>query len=143
MPMIVLNGLSHLESLSKILNEKGECCDLGCDEDRAEAIKDRLVTENTGKRVRLIRNWTVWDLKVSEGLTEELAAEGLKACVVYSTCIVWCGSSSGSLGKGVRSSLLVNLFDSCVFETRNSYYILVGHGSRKVVDPILAFSFFL
>ncbi len=109
--MIVLNELSQNESLSNILNEQGDFCDLGCDAARAQEIKNKLEAENNEKRVRLIENWTVWDLNVNDEVTEALMAEGLKACVVYSTSILWDGPLIGSVGKRVRSKLrIVTIF---------------------------------
>ena len=53
--------------------------------------------------------------------------------------------SSGEWQPGfwVMTTPLKQLHDDCIFETRNSLYVMVGPGSQKKIDPDLAQSFFV
>lgn len=134
--------LCELEALSNMLDEKGEDCDLGCDEETAESIRNRLELLNKTKCIRLVKNWTIWDLSVSDEMVAELKSRGFNPSMVYSSFIIWDRYAPDSVGTCVRSTLLIELFDRCVFETKNTYYILVGVGSRKLVDPKIALAIF-
>ena len=45
-------------------------------------------------------------------------------------------------GDWVRTSLLVSSTENCLFETKNTEYLLVGKGSRKIISLDTALSVF-
>ena len=45
-------------------------------------------------------------------------------------------------GEWVRTSPLVSFTENCIFETKNTVYLLVGKGSRKTIPLDTAMSFY-
>lgn len=130
--------MEALENIARLLYDAGEACDFGCVHDDIQAIKDRLVIEHPTKPIRIVRNWSLWDLDVTEKELEGLTLLGLKPFMIYSTDTLWDRFAPYLQGTAVRSTLAIKFTESYLFETKNTVYVLVGKGSRKRVDPMLA-----
>jgi len=129
----------QLNQIGSLLYEKGEAFDIGCTTEKYPEIFEHWLKKTSTKRVRAVKDWCWWDLRIPEGV--ELPP-GIKPTLLYSQYIL--NSSDGKYKEGswVRSTALIELHDDYVFETRNTFYILVGSGTRKTVEPEQAISIF-
>lgn len=91
------------------------------------------------KRIRVVKNWVIWKLNVSDFEAIGLDTLGFKNMMIYGT-IAYDSIDKWSPGLSVRSTLLVDFRESCIFETKNTNYILLGSGTIKSVDPNAALS---
>lgn len=76
------------------------------------------------KSVFAIKNWMWFDIEM----------DGQQLAIVKADYVVRTNNRKFDIGDWVRTSPLVNFMDNCVFETSNSFYILVGKGTRKESD---------
>jgi len=132
--------MEALENIANLLYEKGEPCNIGCAAKDVEAIKEQLLIEHPTKPIRIVRNWCLWSLDVTEKDLEGLVLLGLKPVMIYSTDTIWDRYAPYMQGTSVRSTLAIKFTESYLFETKNTVYVLVEQGSRKRVDPMLAIS---
>jgi len=73
---------------------------------------------------------------------EQLENMGKLPSLIYSSNLLIDSSGEFSPGFSLRSTYLIKLSNECIFETGNTFYILVGKGTRKSVNAKLAFSIF-
>lgn len=131
---------TDLESRSNLLHTAGDYCDFGCDENSLESVKQKIVEKDHVKGVRAVKNWVIWDLVVNDYDASGLTDLGFRPMMIYSTNVIFDLHTPYNVGTCIRSTLLVKFTDNCLFETKNTVYILVGRGSRKNVDPKLVLS---
>lgn len=129
----------QLNQISSLLYEKGEAFDIGCAYEKNPEIFEHWQRKASEKRVRAVKDWCWWDLRVPEGV--ELPS-GINPALIYSQYIISSSDGMYKEGSWVRSTALIELHDGYVFETRNTFYILVGPGTRKTIEPEQALSIF-
>ncbi|WP_051083878.1 DUF6957 family protein [Dasania marina] len=129
---------NEVKRLSGVLNDVGDACDYGISIDEFEEIYETW-RKKTDKNVTAVSGWCWWDLEIPEGID---VPEGSLPAVVKAECILATIHPGFELGNWVRTTLLQKLHDNCVFETKNTCYILVGQGTRKTVDAKSAYTFF-
>ncbi|NOY73924.1 MAG: hypothetical protein GXP14_16410 [Gammaproteobacteria bacterium] len=116
----------------------GDAIDIGCTREAFQHYWDQAHAVNGDKPVTAVEHWTWWDLILPDDFTlpEPLLPAIIKADRVF--------TSSGCFNPGdwVRTTLLIRFHEPCLFETRNSIYVLMGPGTRKSVDPETAMAFF-
>lgn len=141
-----VNVSEFVQELADILYMPGDACDYGC---APEAVKHwfRFAEDlNTGKRIIAVADWTWWDLLFPEEHLElykiHFTKTQLHPVYLKADNILFDTSGRFQPGCWVRTSLLHKLHHNCVFETRNSHYILVGTGTRKSVSIAMAHQFF-
>jgi len=134
--------LDDLDRISDLLNALGNQCEFGCAEADLESIKQSALQIKGAKNVRAVKNWTIWHLDVNESDANVLTKLGFQPQVMYSSNIVFDLHEPYLLGTCVRTTPLVKFTENCLFETKNTIYILVDRGTRKTVDPKLAMSIF-
>jgi hypothetical protein len=96
-----------------------------------EALEYGRATFN-GAPFCLVRNWIWGQLDVSEEQRDDLAAMQLYPAVLYAHSIVYDSSRRWDVGDFVRTTLLHAFEDGFVFRTRNTRYVLLGDGLRKL-----------
>ena len=116
---------------------KGESCDFGCSLEKVEYMKNRCHDISPGKAWSVVSSWHIWDLKCSDDEISYLKnKQGLKPTLLYSENVL---EDQKQRGFGcVKTSLLKEIHHSCIFETKNTFYILVGTGTRKTITPAQA-----
>jgi len=134
--------LDLLNNFADLLHEVGDVCEFGCDENDIESVKEMILNINSIKGIRVVKSWSIWSLDVSDKDKAALQAMGFQPKIIFSTNIIFDLHSPYAVGTGVRSTLLVNFYKNCIFETKNTFYILAGTGTTKRVDPKLAFAVF-
>lgn len=127
--------MDKLTQLERTFNEPGTPMDFGCDEQDYDEVMARCNQIDCNKPVCVVANWTWWDL-VIEGLEETE-----KVSLVKADKILFDEFDRFPVFGWVRTSPLVTTHHDCIFETKNTFYILVGSGTRKEVlaDDAIAF----
>ncbi|MCY1378827.1 hypothetical protein D9M69_664920 [compost metagenome] len=59
----------------------------------------------------------------------------MQPAVILADNVVFDSRGRFAAGHWVRSTLLVEYHDGCLFETRNTRYALMGTGRRKTTTP--------
>lgn len=110
-----------LESLANTFYEKGESCDYGCHQNKLDNIWNKVKEFSEYKSVFAIRCWVWHDIEMA----------GQKISIVKADSVVKTNSRKFDIGDWVRTSPIYNFSDNCICETANSFYVLVGSGTRK------------
>lgn len=121
---------------------QGDKFNAGCETDKIEHYIAVCHSINPDKYVCTVKAWQWWDLDVGEKLAKLFASAGQTPCVIKSDYVI--DDQVGRFNKGdwVRSSLLLTFHENCIFETPNTFYLLVGEGTRKSINSNLASAMF-
>lgn len=133
------SDLTLTDFISEYMKE-GTFFDAGCNESELDAMAEKCHEQNINKPVCAVLNWQWWDLDVCNEDKCLLEKSGRYAALINATFVLFDEAGRFSSGSWVRTSLLTNFIDNCIFETRNTYYVLVGKGTRKTVNPAMPFS---
>ena len=129
-----------IEEVSDFLTRAGEPIASVCeDEATGVAVAQELCP---GKQYCSVRQWIIVDLDISDTKRALVIEQGFQPILLYAHSVVTDSARRFSTGDWVRSTLLVALKNSYLFETKNSVYILLGTGSRKTVAPEVVTSIF-
>ncbi|MOA12725.1 hypothetical protein D3C78_1327430 [compost metagenome] len=79
----------------------------------------------------LVRKWVWIDLDVPAAVREELENAGYQPVMLYAHEVVVDSQFRFEPGDWVRSTPLYTFSEVCFFQTRNTVYVLLGHGTRK------------
>ena len=110
-------------------------CEYGCEASRLDIMIQEAKSLYPGKPYCVISNWIWIDLDVADELIGEFKSAGVLPCFVRSGFIMEDEAKRSHLRSSVRSTGLVSFHANCIFVTRNTSYILVGSGSRVLIDP--------
>jgi len=131
---------ANIEKISDFLSSEGEAIPSACDDEVAGiALAQKLYP---GKPYCSVRQWVLVDLDISDDKKALVAEQGFRPILLYAHAVVNDSACRFSPGDWVRSTLLVDLKSNCLFETRNSVYILLGAGSRKTAEPAVVTGIF-
>lgn len=130
----------YLSQANSILNDEGEPFDIGCAPEKLDEYFEEW-EDKAGhlKYVTAVKGWNWWDLQLPEDIK---IPKNKKPSIIHANTILQTNNHRFDVGHWVRTSLLLTLHNGFIFETENTFYILVGKGSRKTVDPAIAMSFF-
>lgn len=134
--------ISELENLVTAFSTEGDSFDAGCNESDIEKYRAKSHKLIPSKKVCIVKNWMWWDLDVTQQEKQRLQQSGQYPNILKADTIIDDEARRFPPGGWVRSSLLVNFSENCIFETRNTVYLLVGKGTRKTVSIDTAMSFF-
>jgi len=91
----------------------------------------RLASETfTEKPFCVVRHWMLLDVMLPQAIEEEIEAQGVKATILYAQRMVFDSRGMRRPGDIVLSGYQSD-FDGCIFESKETIYILGGRGSRK------------
>ena len=124
MENVFMNDKITLESLSNAFYEKGEPCDYGCHQNDLDYVWNKVRGLPGYKSVFAVEDWMWLDIEM----------EGQQLMIIKANNVVRTNSRKFDIGDWVRTSPICRFTDDCICETFNSFYILVGHGSRKESD---------
>lgn len=79
----------------------------------------------------LVKRWVWIDLDVPAAVREELESSGYQPVMLYAHEVVLDSQFRFEPGDWVRSTPLRMFSEGCFFQTRNTVYVLLGHGTRK------------
>lgn len=129
-----------IEDVSDFLTREGEPIASACEDEVAGvALAQELCP---GKQYCSVRQWILVDLDISDDNKVLVIEKGFQPVLLYAHSVVTDSARQFSPGDWVRSTLLVELKNSYLFETNNSVYILLGAGTRKTAAPDVVLSIF-
>ena len=116
----------------------------GCSQEGIEDVIKQVKQINPNKKFRVVSGWEWWSIQFSNHTlaVKHLENESKQPSLIYSSNLLIDSSGEFSPGLCLRSTFLVKFYDGCIFETGNTFYILVGQGKRKIVDAESAFSIY-
>lgn len=125
--------IEKLPKLASALTQQGKAIDGGCEPQDVPMHIKRL-QETSSKPYCVVSGWCIWNLAADGNAISALSELGLKPHIVYATHVIEDQRQRWGIGAQVRTTLLVKLHDRCIFETENTFYILVGNGTEKSVN---------
>ena len=135
-----------LVGVTHALMGDGELIDTGCSQEDIDDVIKQANKINPNKKFRVVSDWRWWDIKFPNNLhtnvVKILEDRSQLPSLIYSSNLLVDSSGEFDPGFCVRSTFLVKLYHGCIFETGNTFYILVGQGNRKTVDAESAFSIY-
>jgi len=93
-----------------------------------------------GKAFCVVRQWILIDLTVTPDEKEKLTNLGLLPMTLFAHEIVLDSRGRFQAGMWVRSNFGVSFTEGCIFETKNTAYLLLAAGQRKEASLAVAFS---
>lgn len=93
-----------------------------------------------GKAYCVVRQWILIDLTVTPDEKEKLTRLGLLPATLYAHEVVLDSKARFQSGMWVRSNFGKSFTDGCMFETKNTVYLLLAAGQRKEASLAAAFS---
>jgi len=93
-----------------------------------------------GKAFCIVRQWILIDLSVTPDENEKLTMLGLLPATLFAHEIVLDSKGRFQPGMWLRSNFGKSFTEGCMFETKNTVYLLWGPGQRKEATVGTAFS---
>ena len=93
-----------------------------------------------GKAFCVVKQWILIDLTVTPAEKEKLTGLGLLPATLFAHEIVLDSKGRFQPRMWVRSNFGVSFTEGCMFETKNTVYLLLGPGLRKEASIGAAFS---
>ncbi|MGN2406664.1 DUF6957 family protein [Pseudomonas syringae] len=75
-----------------------------------------------------VEDWIIFHVDESPESLAKVRASGLEPMFMYAHCVIFDGHGRFPPGGWVRSTLCKSFDGVCLFETRNTIYVLVGQG---------------
>lgn len=75
-----------------------------------------------------VEDWLIFHVDEPAESLARVRATGLEPMFMYSHCVIYDGHGRFPPGGWVRSTLCKSFDGVCLFETRNTIYVLVGQG---------------
>ncbi|WP_442793496.1 DUF6957 family protein [Pseudomonas sp. MF6747] len=101
----------------------------GCDLAHSDAVA--LVGFHfPGRPYCLVAEWAVFDLAVSPRQLKVVVSRGVTPTLVNALFVLHDSKGRFPRGHWVRTSLGVSFTHDCLFETKNTVYVLMGPGRR-------------
>ncbi len=127
-----MNKSDHLNDIQNCLS--GERCSLGIPRTEVSAWKEKLLT-TSDTPICIVSEWIIWDFVITEQDKQTYLDLGLMPCALFSQSLIWDEQERWPQGACVKTTVLVELKDSCIFQTKNTAYLLVGDGQRTKIKP--------
>ncbi|WP_277587781.1 DUF6957 family protein [Pseudomonas chlororaphis] len=93
-----------------------------------------------GKAFCVVKQWILIDLTVTPDEKEKLTNLGLLPATIFAHEVVLDSKGRFQPQMWVRSNFGKSLTQGCMFETKNTVYLLLGAGQRKQASLAAAFS---
>lgn len=130
--------MATLEEVAQLFYGEGEA-KLGwegCQEDLISLAAKAF----PGKAFCVVRRWILIDLTVNTDEKEKLTGLGLLPTTLYAHEVVFDSRNRFQPGMWVRSNFGKSFTEGCMFETKNTVYLLLAAGQRKEASLGAAFS---
>lgn len=129
-----LEDLQFMGNSSELeLLQEGEISSFGTEFSRVEI--EALVAERFPRKAYcLVEDWLIFHVDESQESLAKVRASGLEPMFLYSHCVIFDGHGRFPPGGWVRSTLCKSFDGDCLFETRNTVYVLVGKGREMTAS---------
>jgi hypothetical protein len=88
----------------------------------------------------LVSEWAILDLDVTTSQRQAIVDRELIPALVYALTVIQDSRGRFQPGDWVRTTLGVSFTHACLFETKNTVYVLMGAGRRVSTDLNIALS---
>jgi hypothetical protein len=106
----------------------------GCSMDESEA-KQFVLQHFPGRPYCLVSDWVLIEIEIPQVELALLAKQGVTPALLYAFSVIHDSKGRFPRSHTVRTSLGVSFSHECLFETRNTVYVLMGPG-RKATSKI-------
>lgn len=121
------------------LLREGMNSSFGTELPRAEI--EAMVEDRFGRKPHcLVEDWLIFHVDESPESLAKVRANGLEPMFMYAHCVVFDGHGRFPPGGWVRSTLCKSFDGVCLFETRNTVYVLMGKGREMTASLKTIFS---
>ena len=127
-----------LDEISQLLYGAGDVTP-GWDGSQEDLIS-LAATKFPAKAFCVVKQWILIDLTVTPDEKEKLARLGLLPATLFAHEIVLDSKGRFQPGMWVRSNFGKSFTEGCIFETKNTAYLLLAAGQRKEAGLAAAFS---
>lgn len=111
--------------------EVADCYDgIGITPSMMDEMRSTALKLAPHKPVRIVSDWLWVDSSTDEKLKESLDSMGLTPAFICSLNVIHDDQHAIPSGGYVRTTLLRQFSNNCIFETRNTSYVLIGSGKR-------------
>ncbi|MBD8472484.1 hypothetical protein IFT98_19975 [Pseudomonas sp. CFBP 8770] len=115
------------------VHREGQASSFGADLTRVEI--EALVAERfPHKAYCLVEDWLIFHVDESPESLAKVRATGLEPMFMYAHCVVYDEQGRFPPGGWVRSTLCKSFDGVCLFETRNTVYVLMGKGREMTAS---------
>lgn len=135
-------ALDIIGGMGKLLNEKGETFDFGCEQNDLAHLIKLASSLYPAKKQRAAKKWTIWDSDLDDRSRDDWKKDGFEPTLLYAVCIIFDSSRQLDYRNFAMSTALQELAQDCFFVSQNTVYICVGPGTRKTVDPRVVIPFY-
>jgi len=129
-----------LSQADRVFNRDGDHCDFGCTENATPEMIAYVKENFPSYPFCVVSDWVWVDINVSKEMVEALEARGLKPSVIYAHRVI--NDEASRAFTSVRTTFLQDFQQNCIFQSRNTAYILYGRGTRVTVDSAVFASIF-
>ncbi len=129
-----MNNESEIYTLLNNLCRNGEYTDYGCSFEEITDYIEISKTINAYKSVCVVCDWQWWELNSIDLIGDCGKHQKQAACAIMANYVIDDQIGRFNQGDWVRSSLLTSFHKPCLFETKNTFYLLVGPGKRKTIN---------
>ena len=117
----------------------GEISSAGTSLSRAEI--EAIVAERFPRKAYcLVEDWLIFHVDEPPASLARVRAMGLQTMFMYAHCVVYDERARFPPGGWVRSTLCKSFDGVCLFETRNTVYVLMGQGREMTASLKTIFS---
>ncbi|QYJ80480.1 DUF6957 family protein [Shewanella acanthi] len=125
--ILILQNIMHKELFSLA----GSLTPYGCQMEDIEQMKLHCRSINPSKALCVVKDWIILVKHVEQSGTEDTPLDKL----VLATNVIEDEKGRFPPGGWVRTSWCMNIHHDAIFETGNTFYILVGNGNCKHLYP--------
>lgn len=86
------------------------------------------------QRYCIVRDWIWVEFEMKEAGLKQFMQQGIYPVMIYAANVVHDGLGRWSPGSFVRTTALVSFRDGFIFQSRNTAYLLLGNGGRRVIE---------
>lgn len=97
-------------------------------------IEALVVERFPGKAYCTVEDWLIFHVDEPAESLARVRATGLEPMFMYAHCVIHDGHGRFPPGGWVRSTLCKSFDGVCLFETRNTVYVLVGQGREMTAS---------
>ena len=119
---------------------RGEACDFGCAPDSIARAISITKVRYASRPYCVVTDWIWVDILAPQHHRDSLKQSGLEPCFIFAANVLDDEARRPHIGPMVRTSLLQQFEENCLFVTANTVYVLSGYGKRTSVAPEVATS---
>ncbi|SEJ95439.1 hypothetical protein [Pseudomonas sp. NFR16] len=95
------------------------------------SMEDAVATVHGGQKpFCIVAEWRIIEVDVDEAFRQFLAQDGLSPQIVYASNVLFHSLNKRQRGDWVRTTFMKSFTHGLLFESVNTLYVLMGHGTQ-------------